>query len=200
MRKALMALDVNERYQTIRDFQTNFNLTPAETSRHLGICYQTVSNANHNLSPTPRVYEHKLKECHKIFIHIKTLFDPHLSGEKLAKMIYDEFGLEVNSRTVNRCRNEMKMQYRPPICSVYISPEAAMKRKNWTGFHLENETHFMDVAFSDESWFQLDRNNRWVWVDKENLTDGMYSKRKAHPPPPKKKNHGLGGHRMELQK
>ena len=161
----------------------------------MGICYQTVSNANHNLSPTPRVYEHKLKECHKIFIHIKTLFDPHLSGEKLAKMIYDEFGLEVNSRTVNRCRNEMKMQYRPPICSVFVSPDAALKRKNWTGFHLENENHFMDVAFSDESWFQIDRNNRWFWVDKENLTDRMYSKRKAHL-----RKSWFGAHRMELQK
>ena len=109
------------------------------------------------------------------------MFDPHISGDSLAKMIFDEFGLEVSGRTVNRCRNEIKLEYRPPIRSAYISDEAALKRKLWTQFHLDNHTHFRNVAFSDESWFQLDRNNRWVWFDKNNITDAMYSKSKPHP-------------------
>ena len=88
------------------------------------------------------------------------MFDPHISGDSLAKMIFDEFGLEVSGRTVNRCRNEIKLEYRQPNRSAYISEEAAVKRKLWTQFHLDNHIHFRNVAFGDESWFQLDRNNR----------------------------------------
>ena len=181
MRKSLMALDISERYEVIRNFQAKFQLSPTQASQNLGVCYQTVVNANTNMSPKRYEAERKLQECHRIFIHVKTLLDPHVSDEKLAKMIQDEFEINVSYRTVNRIRNEMKLQYRPPIRSVFISPEAATKRKDWTAFHLANGTHFMNVAFTDESWFQLDRNRRWVWVDKQNLTDGMFSKSKAHP-------------------
>ena len=176
-----MSLTVDQRYQAIRDFKYNFQLSISETSQNLGIAYQTVVNAQNNLSPKPRTYDKKLKEAHKIFIHVKTLFDPHLSGDSLAKMIFDDFGLVVSGRTVNRCRNEIELQYRAPIRSTYISEEAAVKRQFWTKFHLDNHTHFRNVAFSDESWFQLDRNNRWVWFDKNNITDGMYSKSQPHP-------------------
>ena len=144
MRKSLMALDVSERYEMIRNFQAQFHLTTTQASQNLGVCYQTVVNAYNNFSPKKYAAEKKPKECQPIFIHVKTLLDPHVSGEKL-------------------------------------EAEAATKRKDWTTFHLNNGTHFMNVAFTDESWFQLDRNCRWGWVDKENLTDEMFSKSKAHP-------------------
>ena len=82
----------------------------------------------------PRTYDKKLKEEHKMFIHVKTLFDPHISGDSLAKMIFNELQLEVSGRTVNRCRNEIQLEYHPPIRSAYISEEAAVKRKLWTQF------------------------------------------------------------------
>lgn len=51
MRKSLMALDVSERYEVIRNFQAQFHLTTTQASQNLGVCYQTVVNANNNLSP-----------------------------------------------------------------------------------------------------------------------------------------------------
>ena len=79
---------------------------------------------------SPKKYEaEKLKECQRIFIHVKKLLNHHVSGEKLAKMIHDEFGINVSYRTVNRARNEIKLQYKPPIHSVFISPEVATKSK-----------------------------------------------------------------------
>lgn len=102
-------------------------------------------NANNNLSPKNEA-EKKLKGCHKILIHVKILCDPPFSDEKIAKMIYDEFGINVSSRTVNRACNEIKLQYRPPIRSVFVSPEAATNRKDWTTFHFTNGTHFTNVV------------------------------------------------------
>lgn len=113
MKQALISLNVDQRYQAIRDFQSSFQLSTSETSRNLEIYYQTVVNAQNNISPMPRTYDKKLKEEHKMFIHVKTSFDPHISGDSLAKMIFDEFGLEVSGQTVNRCRNEIKLEYRP---------------------------------------------------------------------------------------
>ena len=192
--KALMCLPVNERYEAIREFQNNFHLTTTEASQRLGIAYQTVVNANNNLNPRERTYDTKIKEIHKIFIHSKTLTNPHISGDELARMIYEFFGLKVSGRTVNRYRNEMQLKFRSPLPSVFLSENAIVKRKNWTQFHIDNRSHWRDVAFSDESWFLLGRNKKWVWVDKNNLNDKMYSHRQAHPPPPKSWSGGpLGG-------
>lgn len=177
-----MCLNVNERYQAIRQFQQKFDLSVSETAQCLGICYQTVSNANNNLNPKQRTYEHKLKENHRIFIHTKTLIDPHITGAELANLIYEFFGLKVSERTVNRCRNDLKLQYRAQIRSVLLSENAILKRKAWTQFHLDHQSHFRNVAFSDESWFLLGRNKRWVWVDKENMNEMMFSRSVAHPP------------------
>ena len=45
MKQALISLNVDQRYQAIRDFQGNFQISTSETSRNLGICYQAVVNA-----------------------------------------------------------------------------------------------------------------------------------------------------------
>ena len=41
MKQALMSLNVDQRNQAIRDFQSSFQLSTSETSRNLGICNQT---------------------------------------------------------------------------------------------------------------------------------------------------------------
>lgn len=49
MRKALMTMDVSERYEAIRGFQQSFQLSPTKTSEQLGISYGTVTKAMNNL-------------------------------------------------------------------------------------------------------------------------------------------------------
>lgn len=122
--EVLMSLPVNERYEAIREFQNNFHLTTTEASQRLGIAYQTVVNAYNNLNPRERTYDTKIKEISKIFIHSKTLTDPHISNNELAKMIYGFFGLKVSSRTVNRYRNELQLKFGTPLPSVFLSENA----------------------------------------------------------------------------
>lgn len=175
-------MDVSERYEAIRGFQQSFQLSPTKTSEQLGISYGTVTKAMNNLSPTIRTYETKLQTVHKNFIYLKTIADPHVTGDQIAQMIDETFGLKVSGRTINRFRNEIKLEFRAPINSVFLSPAAIDKRRRWTNFHIQNETCWRNVAFSDESWFQLGRNKRWVWVDKNNLSDKVFSHTKSHPP------------------
>ena len=97
-------------------------------------------------------------------------------------MIYEFFGLNLSDRTVNRYRNELQLKFRSTLPSVFLTENAIVKRKNCTQFHIDNLTHWRDVAFSDESWFLLGSNKKWVWIDKNKLNDKMYSHRQAHPP------------------
>ena len=76
----------------------------------------------------------------------------------------------------------MGLKFRPPIRSVLISPSAAQKRFNFTKQHLEQKSDFKNVVFTDESWFVLGKNSKWVWVDKHNITDNVLQHKVAHPP------------------
>ena len=73
------------------------------------------------------------------------------------------------------------MDFRPPLRSVFISDEAKTKRFIWTNFHIQNHTSWKNVVFSDESWFLLGRNKKWLWVDRHNLTPEVFSNTQSHP-------------------
>ena len=82
---------------------------------------------------------------------------------------------------MNRFRRDSGLIYRQPIQSGYITASAAKKRFEFTKFHIENNTDFSKTVFTDESWFILGRNKRWVWVDKTQITHKVLSNQKAHP-------------------
>ena len=125
------------------------------------------------MNPQPRIYDHILQEEHKIYIHSRTIDNPYVSGSQLSKELLEHFGLNVSDRTINTYRNEIGLQYRPPIRSVLISPTAQQKRYDFTKVHIENKTDFSNTVFTDESWFFLGSNSRWVWIDKNEITDAV---------------------------
>ncbi len=81
---------------------------------------------------------------------------------KVSKKIFEFFGLSVSGRTVNLYRNQVKLKYREPIWSVFITKEAANKRFQFSKHLIENGTCWRNVAFSDEAWFFLGRPKKWV--------------------------------------
>ena len=182
MNKVLLKLPIDQRYDYIRKTYNRVNQNVEKCAQILEISKNTVYHAIRKSTPTPRIYEKKLKEEHKTYIYIRTMQDPHISGEKLSHELNDIFDLSVSDRTINKFRVEDGLKYRPPIRSVYISPQAAKKRYDFTIYHLENQTDFSNVVFSDESWFALGRNSTWVWIDKKNITDKVMQKKVAHSP------------------
>ena len=182
MNKVLMKLPISERYQYIREVYFALNKNMGQSVQILHVSKNTIYNAIAIQCPTQRIYEKKLKNEHILYIHSRTITDPHISGETLAHEIYEFFGLKVTGRTINRCRNCLGLTFRPPIRSVCISQSASEKRFNFTKFHIENNTDFRKIVFTDESWFLLGRNKRWVWVDRYHITPEMLSNQQAHPP------------------
>lgn len=176
-----MKMPIDQRYEVIRSTFNRFDKDMKLSMQTLGVSKNTIYNAINILNPQPRIYEEKLKEIHKTYIHSRSIEDPHITGESLSHALYEFFGLKVSRTTINNYRNEI-MKFRQPIRSVYISDQAALKRYLFTKNHLENNTDFSNVIFTDESWFLLGRNSRWVWIDKNQVTDKVLQKNKLmHP-------------------
>lgn len=76
---------------------------------------------------------------------------------------------------------EINLKYRQPIRSVLISDQAVAKRLAFTKLHIDNQTCWRNVVFSDEAWFLLGRRKKWVWVDKNNITKEMMTQTEHHP-------------------
>ena len=181
MKKALMFLPINERYDLIRSVYSSVDNNMQKSVSILGISRNTVYNAISNLSVCPRIYEKKLKDEHLTYIHIRSIEEPHITGNQLSKEIFNLFHISITGRTINLYRNRLGLCYRPPIRSVKLSASAKEKRLAFTAFHLQNKTNFKNVIFTDEAWFQLDRNKRWVWVDKSQISEKVMSNHVSHP-------------------
>lgn len=54
-------------------------------------------------------------------------------------------------------RQKLTFQFSPPRRSLYVK-----KRVDWCNFHITNHADFHNVLFSDESYFELEYNHRWV--------------------------------------
>ena len=177
----MMKIPINQRYEIIRSVcqQTG---SPTKTSQCLNVCYNTVRNAINNSNPQPREYQKKLELIHFNYIHAMSIENPWITGEELAKNIFAIFSIKVSGRTINRYRNQLNLTYRPPIRSVYLPPSAASKRKNWTNFHISQNSSWKNVVFSDESMFILGRHKKWVWVDKQHITQQVLTLNRHHPP------------------
>ena len=176
-----MKIPVQQRYQIIRNVY-NSTGSKGKTCNCLGVCFNTVQNALSNFNPNNREYPTKLELIHFNYIHAQTIENPFITGEELSKNIFAIFSIKISGRTINRYRQKLNLHYRPPIRSVYLPPAAAAKRKQWTDYHISNNTSFRNVVFSDESMFVLGRHKKWVWVDKQQITEKVLTHNQHHPP------------------
>ena len=182
MKKILFQMPIQQRYEYIRNVYKMLSGDINKCMEILQISKNTIYTANSILNPQPRIYDHKLQEEHKIYIHARTIENPYITGLQLSNELLEHFQLKVSDRTINMYRNEAGLQYRPPIRSVLITPTAAQKRFDFTKYHLENQTDFSNIVFTDESWFFLGSNSKWVWIDKNQITDKVLQKKQAHSP------------------
>ena len=144
-----------QRYAIIKETYSKLGNDITQTSKFLGISYNTVNKAIKSEVVHERIYTKKLSNEQKIFIYTKTLQDPIITGQHLADLILKEFGTQVSAATVNRCRNDIALRYRPPLRSVFLTPNSITLRKRFAFNHMN--TNWQNIVFSDESSFQLER-------------------------------------------
>lgn len=93
-----MSIDVI--YEIIRSTYYKFNKNKALCISFLPVFQHTIYNAINALNPQTRVYEAKLKEEHKTYIHARMIENPQISGETLSHNIYEFLGLKVSDTTI----------------------------------------------------------------------------------------------------
>lgn len=84
--------------------------------------------------------------------------DPRLSAADLLQELNEEKGVERDVRSVRRRLKFLGFEYQPPVDTPPLTEEKKRSRLQWCQRH--NNSHFTNVIFSDESTFQLYRNDR----------------------------------------
>lgn len=144
--------------------------------------YNTVKKAVESKEVVGRIYKEKLDKPHKIYIYAQTIRKPWITAQELVDSLKIVFDLKVSASTVNRYRNKTTLKYRPPLRTVYITENAKKLRYDFTEKHINLNTSWENVVFSDESSFQLGVHKKWIWVDKYNITSDMCSRdKKVYP-------------------
>lgn len=145
-----------------------------------GLSYNTISNALRNENPTARIYEKKLKKGMQYLFTRKHSKIRQLAGKNQQIYFLGHLNSRLTGRTVNRARNELLLNYRPPIRSVLLTQAATEKRRAWTQLHIAAQTNWRNVVFTDESWFVLGRHKKWIWIDRKNINNQMLSRQRNH--------------------
>lgn len=70
---------------------------------------------------------------------------------------------KISPSLVNMIRHDVGFNYLPPI-HTFINTQ--IQRENRVGFckhHIDKQTNLENVIFTDESIFELNSQNRWIW-------------------------------------
>lgn len=183
-----MNLPQDQRYQCLNWIASNvFNGNANQTAKFVGCSYNTVRNAmswSQNMTkiikPGP---EPMIKEHHLIYILAQTQSNHYLTNKQLADMLMENFNdiSHISENTVGTARHKSGLIYAPPRKTVLISESKRKTRINWCLNHLNNKTNFQNVIFTDESWFELGPNRRWLWRSKSDYSPEVCSPITAHP-------------------
>ena len=177
-----MQLPLAQRYAYIKEVHKKIGKGYTETRNFLGISYNTVKKAVESQNVVGRIYKEKLENPHKIYIYTQTLQKPSITAQELVDLLKIVFDLKTSVSTVNRYRNKTTLKYRPPLRTVLVTDNAKQLRYNFTQKHINQNTNWTNVVFSDESSFQLGVHKKWIWVDKYNITSDMCSCDKKYYP------------------
>lgn len=160
------------------------------TSNILGCTKQTIRNAiNWRSHPTinfdKRGPKCVLKQHHIDFIETNTLAKRDLTNRELINMLLNHFQdlpKTLSEQTIMRARKKLGFLYLPPLRSCKLSNQAIQKRITFAQYHINNRTDFRNVIFTDESWFELGANRRWIYRKPGEISNDVTRPYQAHPP------------------
>lgn len=161
------------------DYQFIFNIyrdkcgnNKTKTANYLKITWRRVDNAVSYME-NPAGFERKkpgpnriLQEEHIDYITTVTQASPRLYNAGMADKLKNQFPdiQHCSPSTISRARKEQNFRFRSPKKSCFMTQFNKDVRVGWSLNHIENETNFDNVVFSDESWFEFGPDNRYLWA------------------------------------
>ena len=141
-----------------------------------------VRNRIENSLPITKEYKHekkkKITEAIGKFIETLTIANRTISGEAIAKLIFEKYQIPISKSYVNCYRRQIGFRYGPQIKTFPLTQAQKEKRLEFAKKYAENT--FENVLFTDESYFELN-GLRWVWRRKGEISDDILCTQQAHP-------------------
>ena len=119
------------------------------------------------------------------FIEINTLAKRDLTNSELISLLLQNFNdlpQSLSEQTIMRARKKLGFLHLPPLRSYKISNSGIQKRIEFAQLHLQNSTDYRNVIFTDESWFELNANKRWIYRRPGEAGPDVTGPHQAHPP------------------
>ncbi|KAJ3426174.1 transposable element-related [Anaeramoeba flamelloides] len=69
----------------------------------------------------------------------------------------------MSGTSVWRIRKALKFKFKAPKVKPKLTEQSKMKRLEFVQYHLEKQTNWKKVVFTDETWFYLESLNRFIW-------------------------------------
>ena len=126
--------------------------------------------------------QHKLGAKVKATDEIKTevfnltCSNRRMSDKHVADIISENDNFPKISRSlINNIRHEVGFNYLPPIHTFLTTEIQRENRVKFCQYHIDNNTSWENVIFTDESIFELNSQNRWIWRRRGEKSDNIYN-------------------------
>jgi hypothetical protein len=156
------------------------------TARQLNIDRKTVKRGINIIENDSQIITQlgrppKLSVAAKLHIVMLTREFPEQSGNQIAEAINNLFQVKVTGRLINNFRAKFGFWYGPKVTAIELTDLHLQKRIEFASNHLQLGTDWHRVIFSDESWFEKDRNFHYVWRERGVITPQITAPKNAHP-------------------
>jgi hypothetical protein len=128
--------------------------------------------------PNPR---YKVTEQIIQYINIATFANPNLNSENLSKEIAEEFTVSLCRRTIDGIREDLGYTWSSRWSTFVLTEKHIALRLSFANHHLENNTSWSNVLFSDESYFEIGPDRRMVWRRTGDFREEVLAVRCQHP-------------------
>ncbi|KAJ6226609.1 transposable element-related [Anaeramoeba flamelloides] len=97
-----------------------------------------------------------------------------MSYKQLSNKIESKLDIKIGKSTVWTIRNELKFKFLFPKKRPLLSERQKEKRLLFAKHHLEKNTDWQKVVFSDETWFYLEGSCGKIWRQWGELEDSVF--------------------------
>ncbi|KAJ3441128.1 transposable element-related [Anaeramoeba flamelloides] len=113
-------------------------------------------------------------------IETETKNNRTLSCERLSNLLKESHDIEMSGTSVWRIRKALKFKFKAPKVKPKLTEQSKIKRLNFAKYHLEKQTNWKKVVFTDETWFYLESLNGFIWRQWGENDDSVYREKEKY--------------------
>ncbi len=105
-----------------------------------------------------------------------TMANRRMSSKTISNIISENSNFPSISRSsVDSVRHSLGFSYLPPIHTFFTTEVQRENRVNFCKYHIDNQTSWNNVLFTDESIFELNSAHRWIWRRRGETSSDVYN-------------------------